>query len=137
MKRKWILTFLLFAGLTSFAQAQPPGGGQWNRTPEERAKMQAERVAKELSLEKSKQAELETIYLETFKAQQKTMTEAREKGERPSRETMEKLNTDRDEKLKKALTEEQFKKLKEAEEKMRQQRGQGGSGGGRPQGNQN
>lgn len=131
------LAFMLFA-TTGSIYAQPPGSGQRQRaTPEERAKTFIEKNAKELKLEGEQKAKLQTTFLEFYKAQEKLMAEMRESKERPDRTVLQKkLATDRDEKAKKFLSEDQMKTLKKIEEAQTMRRGQGGQGGGRQGGSE-
>lgn len=133
-----ILFLVGFFFATTFAlHAQPPGGGRgMMRTPEERVKTLFEKAGPELKLEKETQAKVEAAYLDFYKGQQKIFEAARNGGERPDRSVFEKMTTERDEKVKKLITEEQFKKLKEIEEAQRPQRGGGGNGGGNRGGQQ-
>lgn len=130
MKTKafFLFGFMLAATLTVNAQQGQGRGGQMARTPEDRVKVFSERVLPELKVDKDQQKQLETIYLDFYKEQNKMFEAMREKGDRPDRAAMEKMTNDRDEKVKKVLNEKQFKKLKEIEESQRQRMG----GGQRP-----
>lgn len=124
---------LLFAALllsAGFIMAQ--GGGQ-RRPIEERVKMVMEKITPALSLDKDQQQKTDSIYTEYYRAMDK-FRETLEPGTRPDRTQFEKFIIERDEKLKKALTEAQFKKFKEeVEATLRPQRG----GGNPPSGGQN
>jgi hypothetical protein len=129
-----ILTIAITAVLA--VQAQGGGGGFQRRTPEERLKMVKEKLA-DLKLDKDQTANSDSTFLDYFKAQDKIFEEMRAGGGAPDRdairEKMQKLAGERDEKLKKIFTEDQFKKWKdEIEPTTRPQRGGGGGnrGGG-------
>ena len=110
MKLK-ILFFSLFvfaAGLMVQAQGQ----GFQRRTVEERVKRVVDTLTTVFKLEKSVQDQTSTVFTDYYKASDK-LREGLAEGERPDRTQMEKLSGDRDEKLKKVLTEEQFKKFKD------------------------
>jgi len=112
-------------------QAQGGGGGGQQRTPEERVKQTMERLA-DLKLDKDQTEKTTAIFKEFYETRQKTMEEMRAGGGQPDREAMRakmtKMNDERDEKLKKIFTEDQYKKWKdEIEPSMRPQR-QGGGG---------
>ncbi len=129
MKNRILLTLALIItmGLGAYAQQ---GGGQQRRTVEERVKMMLERLTPELQLSKDQVTKLDTLFTRSFKEQQKMREDAQASGNRPDRETFQKLNNDRDEKVKAILTDDQFKKYKEQQEAMRQRGGNRGGGGG-------
>jgi hypothetical protein len=85
---------------------------------EERVKKTIERLKPELTLTEQQEKDLAPVYTDYYNA----MTKLREADTRPSPEDRKKLTDDRDEKLKKVLSEDQFKKLKGQEEKMMQER---------------
>src|ERR1035437_42606 len=117
MKSKITLfVMLMFVGILS-TQAQ-------RRTPEERTKMMVDRISDSLKLTKAQQSDVDPVYLEYYKAQDK-LREGLAPGTRPERADMDKLSEVRDAKLKIILKENQFIKLKEMEAAMRQQRGNG------------
>jgi len=129
MKTKACLLFGFMLAATLTVNAQQGRGGQqpMSRTPEDRVKAFSERVIPELKVNDDQKKQLETIYLDFYKTQEKMFAEMRNGGERPDRTVMEKMNNERDEKVKKVLSEEQFKKLKEIEASQRQRMG-GGQG---------
>jgi hypothetical protein len=111
MKSKITLfVMLMFVGILS-TQAQ-------RRTPEERTKMMVDRISDSLKLTKAQQSDVDPVYLEYYKAQDK-LREGLAPGTRPERADMDKLSADRDAKLKIILKEDQFSKLKEMEAAMR------------------
>ncbi|WP_109698933.1 hypothetical protein [Chitinophaga deserti] len=129
MKNRILLTLALIItmGLGAYAQQ---GGGQQRRTVEERVKMTLERLTTELQLSKEQVVKLDTLFTRSFKEQQKMREDAQASGNRPDRETFQKMSNERDEKVKAILTDDQFKKYKEQQEAMRQRGGNRGGGGG-------
>lgn len=108
-----LLSILLFVGIaTTYAQQ-----GQ-RRTPEERTQMTVGRLSDSLSLSKAQQTDINTVYLDFYKAQDK-LREGLEPGTRPAQADMDKLVGDRDAKLKIILKEDQFTRLKAMEAAMR------------------
>jgi periplasmic protein CpxP/Spy len=130
MKAKMsLLTFLMFA-VTSIMYAQ--GGGFQMPSAEERTKSTMEKLA-DLKLDKDQTTKTDTIFANFYRAQAKKFEEMRAGGGQPDREAMraemEKMNADRDDKLKKVFSADQFKKFKdEIEPTLRQRRGGGGGG---------
>ncbi len=124
------LAALLFAG-SMFVNAQG-GGGFPRRTVEERVKAVMEKF-EAFKLDAAQKTEVDSIFTRSFKAQDAKREElmAGGGGDREAmRAEIQKLQADRDDKLKKVLTEEQFKEWKEKiEPSMRPQRPQGGGGG--------
>lgn len=130
MKSKITLfVMLMFAGILS-TQAQQGQGGQ-RRTAEERTKMSIDRLTDSLKLSAAQASELNPVYTDFYKAQDK-LREGLAPGTRPDQAEMIKLLETRDAKLKVILKEEQFTKLK-AMDAARGNRG-GGGGGQRPPG---
>lgn len=116
--------------LASVITVRAQGGGQ-QRTPEERVKQTMERLA-DLKLDKDQTEKTTAVFKEFYESRQKMMEELRAGGGAPDREAMrgkmQKMNDERDEKLKKIFNEDQYKKWKdEIEPAMRPQR-QGGGG---------
>lgn len=110
--KSWLLALGVMLSVASFAQGpqQMPIADRVART--------IERLKPELSLTDTQVKDMEPVYTDFYTE----LDKMRAGGERPSPEAREKLINTRDEKLKKILSEDQFKKLKELEEKMRQQR---------------
>lgn len=127
MKLKIGLFICMLFGAGLFAQAQqgmPP-----RKTVEERLKSVDEKLA-DWKLDKDKQAQTDTAFVQFFRAQDKAREEMMAAGGPPDRDkmmaTMKKLVDERDEKLKKIWTEDQFKKFKsDIEPSLRPQRPQG------------
>jgi periplasmic protein CpxP/Spy len=135
MKKKFLLV-ASFAILSFCAvNAQGGGGGGMQRMPiPERVKMIMDKLA-DFKLDKDKTALTDSTFTGYFRSQEKAMQDMRDAGGTPDREKMmetrKKLMDERDEKLKKIFTEEQFKKWKEEiEPTTRPQRPAGGSNSG-------
>jgi periplasmic protein CpxP/Spy len=133
MKKVILLLAIVISG--AFAVQAQGGGGFQRRTPEERLKQVKEKLV-DLKLDNDQTTKSDSTFIEYFRAQNKMFEEMRAGGGAPDREAMrekmQKLGNERDEKLKKIFTEDQFKKWKdEIEPSMRPQRGGGGNGGPR------
>jgi protein CpxP len=133
MKKAILLLVIAISGVLA-VQAQGGGGGYQRRTPEERLKMVKEKLV-DLNLDKDQTTKSDSAFLDYYKAQDKIFEEMRAAGGAPDRdairEKMMKMAGERDEKLKKIYTDEQFKKWKETiEPTTRPQRGGGGGGRG-------
>jgi periplasmic protein CpxP/Spy len=121
--KQFLLLFAIIAGFSysSFAQ-----GGPQRMTVEERVKLVMEKFA-EFKLDAAKTKEVDSVFTHYYKGQEKVRQELMGSGERPDpqvlRDKMQPLVTERDDKLKGILTEEQFKKWKdEIEPSLRPQR---------------
>ena len=139
MKKAILLLAIAITGVLA-VQAQG-GGGFQRRTPEERLKMTKEKLV-DLKLDQDQTTKSDSTFIEYFRAQNKMMEDMRAAGGAPDRDQMreksQKLAGERDEKLKKIFTEDQFKKWKdEIEPALRPQRGGGGAGGGNRGGGNN
>lgn len=89
---------LLLAATTTFAQ-----GGRMNASPEERAKMQTERITERLKLDKGQSEKVYALSLDRAKEMQSLLAS----GER-DRTKMQEFQAKFDEKLKPILTPEQW-----------------------------
>ncbi|THU41969.1 hypothetical protein FAM09_07660 [Niastella caeni] len=139
MKKTILLLTIAIIGVLG-VQAQG-GGGFQRRTPEEKLKLTKEKLV-DLKLDKDQIIKSDSVFMDFFKAQDKMFEEMRASGGAPDREQMreknQKLIGERDDKLKKVFTEDQFKKWKdEIEPTLRPQRGGGGPGGNRSGGGGN
>ena len=122
----------MLAGLAIFAvcTVSAQGGGGMQRMPiPERVKMIMDKLT-DFKLDKDKTAQTDSAFTDYFRSQEKAMQDMRAAGGQPDREkimeTRKKLMEERDEKLKKIFTDEQFKKWKdEIEPTTRPQRPQG------------
>ena len=130
MKKAIFLVAVIALAGTFTARAQGGGGGGFQRrTVEERVKAAMDKIA-DLKLDKDQTEKTNTVLTDYYKAQDKTRQEMMAGGGQPDREQMrekmQKLSGERDEKLKKIFTEDQFKKWKdEIEPALRPQRGGG------------
>lgn len=116
-----LLCILIITGVIT-ANAQ---GGMQRRTPEERTKRMVDTLTSTLKLDAGQQTQVQGAYLDYNKSWDK-VRESTPQGERPDMDAMQKLMADRDEKLKKVLSADQFKKLKEEIEPAMRPRRQGG-----------
>jgi len=127
MKKHFIFILVLLIGGASIANAQ---GGRPMRSPEEATKRVVDTLTTVFKLDKSHADQVDSVFLNYYKDAAK-MREAAQASGNFDRDALMKLSADRDEKLKKVLTDDQFKKFKdEIEPAMRPQR-RGGGGGGR------
>jgi membrane-associated HD superfamily phosphohydrolase len=123
MNLKIIFVSLLLLAASIMVQAQ--GQGFTRRTVEERVKRVVDTLTTVFKLEKNVQDQTSAVFTDYYKATDK-LREGLADGERPDRTQMDKLVSERDEKLKKVLNEDQFKKYKdEIEPALRQRRRQG------------
>jgi len=128
---KKILLFSALALLSfSAVNAQGGGGGMQRMTVPERVKLVMDKLA-DFKLDKDKTALTDSAFTEYYRGGQKMREEAMAGGGQPDRdamrEKMKKLADERDEKLKKIFTDEQYKKWKdEIEPTTRPQRPPGG-----------
>lgn len=126
MKKKIVL-FLAALGFVMGVNAQ---GGMPRRTVEERVKAAMDKLA-DFKLDKDKAALTDSAFTVYYKAQDKMREEMMSGGGTPDRdamrEKMQKFAAERDDKLKKIFTDDQFKKWKdEIEPSLRPQRPGGG-----------
>ncbi|MCW3119705.1 MAG: hypothetical protein JWM28_3787 [Chitinophagaceae bacterium] len=130
MKTKLLLVLALLIAGTLVTNAQ--GGGP-RHTVEERTKAAMDKLA-EFKLDKDKSDQADSVFAQYYRMQDAKRQEMMSGGS-PDRDKMrsemQKMAADRDDKLKKIFTEEQFKKWKdEIEPSLRPQRpgGNGNSG---------
>lgn len=112
---KKLLTFAFATIFTiGLSVAQERGGRQGqNRSPEERAKMQVERLTKELELNKTQQDSIYNYFIQSMK--KSTMQEV-------GSEQMKKSFEERNKKVKSFLTKDQVTKYEEMQKNMRARR---------------
>ena len=127
---KKIVLLLTIASCAVFT-ANAQGGGP-RRTVEERVKAVMDKLA-DFKLDKDKTALTDSAFTSYYRDQDKIREEAMSGGGTPDRDAMrakfQKLGADRDDKLKKVFTDDQFKKWKdEIEPTTRPQRPGGGGG---------
>lgn len=120
----YLLAFGLLVNISAFAQQ---GGGQ-RRSVEERVKMTLDRMKETLQITPEQTTKLDSVFTKSFKDMEKAREDARTSGARMDRDAFMKFATERDEKVKSILTEEQYKKYKAAEEERRQRMGNRGGG---------
>lgn len=118
----------LIAIFLSAVVANAQGGGR--RTVEERVKAVHEKMDSAFKLEADKQAKVDSAFAAYYRQQDKIREEMRSGGDRPDfqamRQKMQPAIEARDKELKTLLTDEQFKKWKEAiEPSMMPRRGGG------------
>ena len=122
MKKQFIFILVILLAGASIANAQ----NNPKRSPEERTKRVVDTLTTVLKLDKTHADQVDSVFLGYFKETDK-MREAAQAGGNFDRDAFMKLTNDRDEKLKKIMTEADFKKFKEEiEPAMRPQRRQGG-----------
>jgi uncharacterized protein with von Willebrand factor type A (vWA) domain len=121
MKKHFILILgLLLAGTTMVNAQNAP-----RRTAEERTKRVVDTLTTVLKLDKTHADQVDTVFLSYYKDADK-LRESMHGSGNFDREAFMKLSSDRDEKLKKILSEADFKKFKEEiEPALRPQRRQG------------
>lgn len=111
MKRK-ILTLLAVAALTTVScMAQNEANG--SRPPREPRGDMVEKMKTELSLSDEQAAQMKEVF---------SSMRPDKKGERPTKEEMEKKRTEAEAKVKKILTEEQYAKYQKMNSERRQPR---------------
>lgn len=88
------------------------GGGGMQMSPAERAARQKEMMFKDITLSAAQSAKIDTIMTEAGKKQMEAMMAARSGGGDPTamRESMAKMNTERNAALKAVLTSDEHKK---------------------------
>lgn len=134
--RKLFLVVALVVGVTTFAQEKKREG---KMTPEQQVEVVLKKMTSELSLDTKQQDAVKAILVEQSKNREIKKTELkarREKGEKPSDEEIAAMKKNRiDEelamknKMKKILTEDQYKKWNEAKkERMGKLKGKGKRG---------
>ncbi len=128
---------LLVAATVLSVAAMAQGGGNFQRrTPEERLKPIHEKIDSAFKLDAAKMAQVDTIFIQSFRESDKKMEEMRAAagGGQMDRDAMraarQQATDERNKKLKAVLTEEQLKIWKEQIEPTTMPQ----RGGGRPQG---
>jgi protein CpxP len=130
-----LLLACLVAGVFS-TQAQQGNRDMPRRTVEERVKTTLDKITPALNLNNDQVTQTDSAYAVYYRAVDKMRESMRQGGGRPDMSAFQKLNTERDEKLKKIFTEDQYKKFKdEVEPSMRPQRGNGQQPGLQQRGN--
>jgi nitrogen fixation/metabolism regulation signal transduction histidine kinase len=131
MKTKISMLVALLFSVSIAAIAQQQGG--WKRqTVEERVKSAMDKMTGTLQLDTAEQSKTSTVFTDFYTAQDKMREDARASGTRPDRSVIEKMTSDRDDKLKAIFTDDQYKKfVSDVEPTLHPQRPQGipGTGG--------
>lgn len=123
--------FLIATAVVFSIGAMAQGGGNFQRrSPEERLKPIHEKIDSAFKLEATKMAQVDSIFLQSFRESDKKMEELRAGGGQIDRDAMmaarQQMIDERDKKLKSVLTEEQMKIWKDQiEPTTRPQRGGG------------
>ena len=123
MKKQILLSLLAIITVVGSIMAQ---GNMQQKTPAERAKETAVKLKTDLTLNAVQDTKVYEVFENLYTTQQKAMEEMRNSGSmdrEKMKETRDKLNVERDTKLKAILTEEQMKKwINDVEPGMRPQR---------------
>jgi len=124
--KKLLVISILFLATVGFVSAQQ--GNRQQRTPEESAKLQTDRMVELLKLDANQKKKIEAIELDLNKKMAEKRQEAQ--GDREAfRAIFQEFDKLRDEKYKAVLTADQFKKyLANKAERSQGPRGQGGQG---------
>ena len=128
MKKQLLAADIALFSITA-VNAQDNNGNFQRRTPEERVQAVHAKLDSAFKLDADKLKQVDEIFLNSYKEQDKKMDELRAAGQ-PDRDAMmaarEKIVTERDAKLKAILTEEQMKTWKDQiEPTLRPQRPNG------------
>ena len=108
-----LLVMVMFAGVIT-ASAQGGGGGFQRRTPEERTKRVVDTLTTVFKLDNAVAGQVQTAFMDYYKEQDKLRESMMNGGDRATMQpAMQKLSEDRDARLKKVLSEDQFKKFKD------------------------
>ena len=131
MKKLFVISIMLLATV-GFVAAQQGQGQRQQRTPEESAKIQVDRMVDLLKLDADAKKKIEVIELDL----QKKMAEKRQSAQgnmEAFRAIFQEFDKMRDDKYKEVLSADQFKKYTDDKASRPQgPRGQGGQGGQRP-----
>ena len=105
----------LASAVPAYAQGGGGGGGGMQMSPADRAARQKEMLFKDITLTAAQSAKVDTIMLQAGAKQQGAMMAARNGGGDMAsmRESMQKMNAERNDALKALLTDEQKKKFDE------------------------
>lgn len=121
MKSKITMLFALILIATTGIYAQ----GMQRMTVPERVKATMDKITTPLGLNDTQASSTDSVFTDYYTAQTKMFQDARASGQRPDRDTFQKLMDDRDAKLKAIFTPEQYTKFKnEVEATLRPQRRQ-------------
>src|SRR5688572_16347633 len=127
--KKTIIAMVLMVAVGFVASAQ---GGFQRRTVEERVKMVHDKLDSAFKPEAAKLTEADSVFANYYRASDKLREEMMNSGQQGGfqamREKMQPFTDERDAKLKKIFSEEQFKTFKEQIEPALRPRRQGGGG---------
>ncbi len=131
MKKQILLAAIATLFCFAVSNAQDGGGGFPRKTPEERLKPFHEKIDSAFKLSPAQMAKVDTIFLNSFKAQQSKREELRSGGgmdREAMMAAMKKLNEERDAQLKTIFTDAQMATWKkDIEPSLRPMRGSGGN----------
>ena len=115
MIRLFVAAAALTIAVPVYAQGGGGGGGGMQMSPAERMTRQKEQLFKDITLTAAQSAKVDSIMLLAGTKQQEAMAAARSGGGDMAamRESMQKMNTERNDALKAGLTDEQKKKFDE------------------------
>ena len=113
--RVMVAAAALASAVPAYAQGGGGGGGGMQMSPADRAARQKEMLFKDITLTAAQSAKIDTIMLQAGAKQQGAMMAARNGGGDMAsmRESMQKMNAERNDALKALLTDEQKKKFDE------------------------
>lgn len=114
--KKVMLSFVMLMMGVCMASAQMPGGQM--PSPEEMAKFQADQMKQTCTLDDDQYAKVLVVCKESGEKMQSAMA-----GGQPDFSAFGKIQEEQNEKLKKIMTDEQFKKWDEHQQEMRKQFG--------------
>lgn len=117
-----ITALILLLSFSSFSQER--GEAREERSSEEMATLMAKRVSMQLDLNEEQQTKLKALYLKGIEERKEMRTENREERAE-MREERQDMMEKYQEQMKQILTEEQFNKFKELQEKRRRGRQRG------------
>ncbi|CAL67876.1 hypothetical protein [Christiangramia forsetii] len=118
MKNLITAIFLLFS-ISLFAQE--PNSPRSEMSNEEMATLGAKRLTMQLDLTAQQEEKLKTFYLDQMESRRKLMEKSKKERDEIRQDRME-MNEDQKEELRKILTEEQFTKWEQLQEKRRKGR---------------
>jgi hypothetical protein len=121
---------VLSAAVPTNLQAQPPGGGDRQRSPEQMAKAQTARMREDLGLTAEQEKPVLTANLKFAERMVAARREAMAAGGRPDVDSVRTWSRQRDEAFRTILTAEQYDRMQRQREDMRRQNPGGGRRGG-------
>ena len=126
MKTKYFITTILVCIIAGqFTFAQPPQGGRPQFNPEDRAKQETQWMKTTLTLTDAQIPQIDTINLKYAKKQMELRNQVQGGDREAMRSKRQELQNQKNEELKKVLSEDQMKKYLDELEKRRANMGQG------------